>query len=192
MASSLIGLAAATVATVLLSLPHPGPPLRQAPQTCVPSGQDSRGRSSVDQGVIAWEDESVFDDARTHAVGQWTSGNLKKVTFHPDTASEIADLEWNDTRSSGGDWKNVLARWTGLPGTDSITMNRFYLDAGGTRGTTAHRRRVATHELGHALGFCHKSTRVASIMWADNAEAARVGIDRITTTDRNAYHQLWG
>ncbi|MFF2194590.1 matrixin family metalloprotease [Streptomyces sp. NPDC058157] len=192
MANSSIGLAAATVATVLLALPHPGPSLEQAPQTCVPSGQDSRGRSSVDEGVIAWEDDTEFDDARTYAVGQWTSGNLKKVTFHPDTASEIADLEWNDTRSSGGDWKNVLARWTGLPGTDSITMNRFYLDTGGTRGTTAHRRRVATHELGHALGFCHKSTRAPSIMWTDNGEAARAGIDRITTTDRNAYHQLWG
>lgn len=192
MALSSIGLVAATVATTLLSLPHPVPALQQAPQTCVPSGQDSRGRSSVDQGVIAWEDETVFDDARTYAVGQWTSGNLKQVTFQPDTASEIADLEWNDTRSSGGDWKKVLARWTGLPGTDSITMNRYYLDNGATRGATAHRRRVATHELGHALGFCHKSTQVASIMWADNAETARAGIDQITNTDRNAYHQLWG
>ncbi|MFE2852740.1 hypothetical protein ACFXJO_16620 [Streptomyces lavendulae] len=146
----------------------------------------------MDSGVIAWEDETVFDDARAFAVGQWTSGNLKKVAFHPDTASEIADLEWNDTRSSGADWKNVLAHWTGLPGTDSITMNRYYLDDGASRGTTAHRRRVATHELGHALGFCHKSMQVASIMWVDNGEAARAGIDQVTTTDRTYYHQLWG
>ncbi|RSS99057.1 hypothetical protein EF910_37000 [Streptomyces sp. WAC07149] len=188
----LTGLAASTAATVLLSLPHPGPAPGRGPEACVPSGHDSRGRSSVDRGVIAWEDDTVFDDARSYAVGQWTGGGLKRVAFRPDTASEFADLEWNDTRSSGGDWKNVLARWTGRPGTDSITMNRHYLDDGGARGTAAHRRRVATHELGHALGFCHKSTKAGSIMWADNAEAARFGIDGITAGDRAAYHRLWG
>ncbi|MFD9452391.1 hypothetical protein ACFWBC_04760 [Streptomyces sp. NPDC059985] len=190
MSTSPLGPAAATAAAVILALPHPGAAL--VPAACVPSGQDSRGRSSVDAGVVAWEDETVFDDARTYAVGQWTSGQLKKVAFRPDTASDIADLEWNDINTGAGQWESVLGQWSGRPGTDTITLNSYYLGDSRSRGTTAHRRRVATHELGHALGFCHKPMTVSSIMWTDNAEAARFGIDQITPTDRTHYHQLWG
>lgn len=44
-----------------------------------------------------------------------------------------------------------------LLGTDHLLLNRAYLDNGKRMGTDEHRRRVAAHQLGHVLGFCHKS-----------------------------------
>ncbi|MGW7343914.1 hypothetical protein [Streptomyces sp. NPDC054854] len=106
----------------------------------------------------------------------------------PERARGVEDDGWGAYRPA----LFVVGQWSGRPGTDTITLNSDYLGDRRSRGTTAHRRRVATHELGHAPGFCHKPMTVSSIMWTDNAEAARFGIDQITPTDRTHYHQLWG
>lgn len=79
------------------------------------------------------------------------------MKFPEDDGSRIADLEWSDVDETSGKWKNVGGAWTGLPGTDMIRMNDAYLARGKRLGTDAWRSRVAAHELGHALGFCHKS-----------------------------------
>ncbi|MEU7283491.1 hypothetical protein AB0A69_32675 [Streptomyces sp. NPDC045431] len=41
-------------------------------------------------------------------------------------------------------------------------MNDAYLATGKKFGTPAKGRIVAAHELGHTLGFCHKSPRLVS------------------------------
>lgn len=146
---------------------------------------DSRGRSSVDDGEIRWEDETKFDDARKWAATAWYNDtyNLRKTKIAPDEWDTITDLEWKDENRTDVTW---VAQWRGMSGADSIVMNKAYLDAGKKYGTTGWRRKAAAHEMGHALGLGHKangtlmSTTIGYIV--SNA--------RPTVTDRNGYHNL--
>ncbi|KOU76254.1 hypothetical protein ADK96_02190 [Streptomyces sp. IGB124] len=56
----------------------------------------------------------------------------------------------------------------------------------------ATRRMVAAHELGHALGLCHKSgsgkNAVSSVMWPDAAQYP----DAPTDVDKANLKKLWG
>lgn len=189
-------LAAASAAAVLLAVPvppHVAPSAR--PYLCEKGESDSRGRSSVDGNEVAWDDSTKFDDARRQAARVWSAGTLRQVKIKPDGATTYADLEWKDTRQTGPGWKRVYGRWDPNTGTDYLWMNKAYLDAGKPLGTDAHRRRVAAHELGHALGFCHKDYGTGSypsLMWANYDHIRGKGIDRPTANDIKAYRALWG
>lgn len=197
MRTNSLALAAASAAAVLLALPSPARarPAVSAPHKCEGGESDSRGHSSVDGTEIAWDDESKFDDARKHAIKVWTAGTLKQVEIKPDGATTYADLEWRDTSQTGYGWNLVYGKWDANTGTDYLWMNRAYLDDGKSHGTTAARRRVAAHELGHALGFCHKDYGYGlypSVMWADYDLIEGKGINGPTSNDVKAYHSLWG
>ncbi|GAA3043634.1 hypothetical protein GCM10017562_75720 [Streptomyces roseofulvus] len=113
----------------------------------------------------------------------------------PDGASSYADLEWSDTHQTANGWKLVYGRWDPNTGTDQLWFNRAYLDDGKCLGSTEHRRRVAAHELGHALGFCHKpyNGMYPSMMWTEYSHISGKEIDGPTEqTDIKAYHALWG
>ncbi|MGW6391353.1 matrixin family metalloprotease [Streptomyces sp. NPDC055103] len=191
-----VALAAASAAVVLLAVPAPVRAASvAAPHKCETGQSDSRGRSSVDGGEIAWDDESKFDDAREHAVKVWTAGTLTRVKVRPDGATTYADLEWRDTSQTGKGWKSVYGKWDPNTGTDHLWFNRAYLDDGKKYGTNEHRRRVAAHELGHALGFCHKEYgygQYPSVMWADYGLIEGKRINGPTSNDVKAYHALWG
>ncbi|MFD4373826.1 hypothetical protein [Streptomyces sp. NPDC058486] len=196
MRTNTLALAAASAAAVLLSLPAPAHGARTAaPHTCEKGESDSRGRSSVDGTEIAWDDESRFDDARTHAVKVWTAGTLNWVKIVLDGASTYADVEWRDANSATGEWLDVYGKWAARHGTDHLLLNRAYLDAGKRYGKDEHRRRVAAHELGHALGFCHKEYGYGmypSLLWADYRHISGKKINGPTESDVKAYHALWG
>ncbi|WP_141746771.1 hypothetical protein [Streptomyces agglomeratus] len=177
-----------------LTLPHSAyghaPLMAPGPAKCLKSEKDSRGRSSVDGAEIAWEDETKYDDARAHAVRAWSTRDLNKIKFPKDDASRVADLEWSDVNKNTGRWKDVGAGWTPFPGTDSIRMNDAYLGAGKRFGTRAKRRLIGAHELGHALGFCHKSASWYPTLMAPNVHDAPAD-GKPTRRDRANYQALW-
>lgn len=189
-----VGLATASAAAVLLAVPAPvhAGTVGVRPHTCVDGRVDSRGRSSVDGHELAWDDASKFDDARHHAVRVWSAGTLKQVKIKPDGATSYADLEWRDANTTTGDWHLVYGKWDPNTGTDYLWMNRAYLDDRKALGTSEHRRRVAAHELGHALGFCHKAFEYPALMWEDYDNIATRKINGPTSNDVTAYHALWG
>ncbi|MFJ5785712.1 matrixin family metalloprotease [Streptomyces hydrogenans] len=198
MRTNTLALAAASAAAVLLAVPAPASASRAAAQAylCEEDGKrDSRGFSSVDGTELEWDDDSRFDDARKHVVKVWTAGSLKQVRIKPDGATSYADLEWKDTRQTANGRHLVYGRWDPNTGTDYVWFNRAYLDDGRKLGADVHRRRVAAHELGHALGFCHKPYNglYPSLMWAEYSHFADKGINGPTEqTDIKAYHALWG
>lgn len=189
-------LSAALATTLALAVVDPAHAHAQAravaaPAKCLEGKKDSRGNSSVDGGEISWEDESHYDDARKHSHKAWRAGGLDRVTFPEDDNSRIADLEWSDVNKTSGKWQNIGGAWTGLPGTDMIRLNDAYLARGKSLGTDEWRRRVAAHELGHALGFCHKSVDwYSTLMDPKIRNTPEDG--KPTARDRTNYHKLWG
>ncbi|MFB7512917.1 matrixin family metalloprotease [Streptomyces sp. NPDC056144] len=194
MRTNVLGLAAASAAAVLLAVPAPPYAVSGVaqPYSCLEGEVDSRGRSSVDGSEITWDDESKFDDARKVAIGAWTSGTLNRVKIRADDATSYADVEWRDVNNSTHDWAGTYGRWDPNPGTDHLLMNRAYLDDGKRYGATEHRRRVAVHELGHALGFCHKDTKALSVMWEKYEDLDLMDTNKPTADDVKAYQALWG
>ncbi|MGY3205311.1 matrixin family metalloprotease [Streptomyces sp. TE5632] len=148
---------------------------------------DSRGRSSVDDGEIRWEDETKFDDARKWAATAWCNDqyNLKKIKIAPDAWNTVTDLEWKDETRKDVTW---VAQWRGRAGADAIVMNRAFLDDGKKYGSKSWRRKAAAHEMGHVLGLDHKAngTLMSKTIGYVPSNA------RPAATDRNVYHKLWG
>lgn len=181
-------LAASTLAVFLLAIPHPAravPPA--AAEAC-----DSRGNSSVDAGVIAWEDETALNTALAYANRQWSTNGLTQVKLKRDDASNIADLQWRDVNRTDGDWATRDAQWAPHTGADNVYFNLARLGDGKVNGTEYHRAHVAAHELGHALGLCHTTLHEYSLMWPRHSDLDSENINGPMPYDRTAYHKLWG
>jgi hypothetical protein len=91
------------------------------------------GNDSVDGSEIRWEDDTGWDDARTHAINTWDA--LGRINIAPDNVTSIADLEWHSVNRSDVGFDG---RWVPYFGADHIELNSYYLN-----GYTTTKRRGA-------------------------------------------------
>ncbi|MFJ2218287.1 hypothetical protein ACIQVO_38840 [Streptomyces sp. NPDC101062] len=131
-----------------------------------------------------------YKRAHSWAISRWYTSNyrLNKVRIAPDKAVTSNDLHWKDKSKVDG----ALATWErhgAIGATDYIYMNKRYLDGTGEYASEYWRKAAAAHELGHALGFCHKSPGRKTVM---ASKINQLASNQPTEFDRAAYHKLWG
>ncbi|WP_327388336.1 MULTISPECIES: matrixin family metalloprotease [unclassified Streptomyces] len=180
-------LAGTSVAAALfLTAPPPAAAVVAAP--CVRGESESRSRSSVDDGEIRWTANTAYADAYKHALKAWQhSGH--KIKLAPDSATTVNDLEFVDYDAPKD---RAAAKWNYRGGPGQSDFIRFNTAAMKNASPTK-RRQIAAHELGHALGLCHKSDAggpgyVRSLMWP----TAHEYFDLPQEVDRANYSKLWG
>ncbi|MEU9028998.1 hypothetical protein AB0D46_16040 [Streptomyces sp. NPDC048383] len=184
-------IAALTSATALLLATPPPAAAAVNPAPCIAkSGSEAtetREDSSVDDGEIRYTASSKYGDAIQYAVKAWQYSR-SKIKVLPDSATTVNDLHFSDYSEN----RNTSANWTrnaAIGATDHIRFNTARM--GQWSRTT--QRWIAVHELGHALGLCHKSnggaSYVKSVMWTDPIEA---GFADPQDVDKANYRKLWG
>ncbi|MEU3721555.1 matrixin family metalloprotease [Streptomyces sp. NPDC031705] len=179
----------AAFATVLLVAPAPARAATAAP-CLAKSGHDAtetRGDSSVDEGEIRWTAGTKYKAEYQHANRAWSYSGAK-IKIAPDSATTVNDLHYEDFSDGRNPAAGQWARHPGPAATDVIRFNKARMDT----YDAATRRMVAAHELGHALGLCHKSdsgkSAVQSVMWPEAAPYPDVP----TAVDKANYKKLWG
>lgn len=181
-----LSLLAATAACVVLAAPPMPAHAADPALPCVKGESESKGRSAVDDGEIRWTDKTSYDDARKFAMAGWQYGG-SKIRFAPDEALTVNDLEFRDGDLGNRDSDPLgVYTWNGGPGaTDYVTFNRQKLK----HVDQDKLRHVALHELGHALGLCHKPDgKYATLMWRN----ILVAMAAPKSSDKANYKKLWG
>lgn len=156
-----------------------------APAPCVSGERERRSESAVDDGEIRWTDKTRYDGPRENALKAWQFSGAR-IKLRADSATTVNDLEFRDYRGGTGDRAAVAqyVRDSGTAATDYVQFNRDKM-SGRSR---AFMNSAAAHELGHALGLCHKGGRVLSLMWTDIASPP---ITSPQAVDKANYKALW-
>ncbi|MDA5286557.1 matrixin family metalloprotease [Streptomyces sp. Isolate_45] len=177
-------LSAFSAAAAALLLLAPGPAHAVDPAPCLKGESESTSFSSVDAGEIRYTDSAAYLTEINHAISAWRySGS--KIKIFADTADTGNDLdfeEFNDPKQAAA----AIWKYKAAPGwTDYISINKARMKDYAPK----KRRSVVAHELGHALGLCHKAkTTSESLMWPTVQDTYDVpqGVDKAN------YKRLWG
>ncbi|RSS57479.1 matrixin family metalloprotease [Streptomyces sp. WAC01280] len=178
-------------ALTTVTVSYAAPATSRAAETaapCVRGEMEGKGESAVDDGEIRYTETSKYDAVRKHAHKVWQAGSLSKIKIRADSATTVNDLEWRDYKKKdrhGG----YYHRRSGIAETDYIYLNKEYLDPPGELSKPGFQQSVAAHELGHALGLCHKSDNVFSLMWKNVANPPVTGPSDV---DKANYKKIWG
>ncbi|MER5737292.1 hypothetical protein ABT117_16645 [Streptomyces sp. NPDC002262] len=154
------------------------------PAPCVGGARETRGFSAVDGREIRWTEASRYDALRSHAIAEWN--RFRKIDIAPDSAITVNDLEFRDYYSKSDRAAGKYERHGDTAQTDFIFLNRYWLDEV-FKDKDDYRKNVVIHELGHALGLCHKADSVNSALHvATNDKSAPTAVDKAN------YLKLWG
>jgi len=105
------------------------------------------GYSAVDGREIRWEGSTKYNDAKNHSINIWNA--LRKVTIAPDDWWTASDLILKDVNRCDVTWGAQYSHYA--IGTDDIAYNICKMDA----VNDFNKRKIAAHEMGHALGLNH-------------------------------------
>ncbi|GHJ98100.1 hypothetical protein SNE510_76190 [Streptomyces sp. NE5-10] len=146
------------------------------PAPCVGGATEARGFSVVDDHEIRWTGTSRYDALRTHAITEWT--RFRKINIAPDSAITVNDLEFRDYYDKNDRAAGKYERHGDTAQTDFILLNRYWVDEV-FKDKDDYRKNVVIHELGHALGLCHKADRVnPTLHMATNSKSAPTAVDK--------------
>jgi hypothetical protein len=101
---------------------------------------------SANPGEIRWTSTTTYVAQRDFAIAQWNA--VGHINIAPDNASTAADLRFYDVNRSDKTW---WAKYDCIAIPDKIKFNRARLDP----ESDFIKRKVAVHELGHALRLGH-------------------------------------
>ncbi|MGW5782222.1 hypothetical protein [Streptomyces sp. NPDC003863] len=110
-----------------------------------------------------------------------------KITFAPDSALTVNDLEFRDLKGpfADGAWVARYERDPSIGGTDFVTFNTSMM----ANRTRDYQNSAAAHEIGHALGLCHKADSVKSLVRKAIQDPPLTGPQAV---DKANYRKLWG
>ena len=135
------------------------------------------GYSSVDSGEIRWGGHTTYSTPWNKAIATWNA--LGKINITPDTIYTYEDLRVKGVDRS---WVTWTGRYIYSIGTDTIQLNRYYLDS----DRSGEQQNTATHELGHSLGLDDHEIYGNIMYYAQTSQTA------LGSQDIDDYGYLWG